>query len=62
MSPKLAAGITWDFVSAASKSAWISTAVVSPLFFLCCLITRVPRERESRSQSHIGWFGRGRLS
>ena len=54
MKPTLAAGVTMDFIHAAPKSAKWSTVMVSPLFFVCSLLTRVPRLREGTA----GWGAR----
>ncbi|MGI4828748.1 MAG: hypothetical protein ACRYFU_11240 [Janthinobacterium lividum] len=48
MRAKLALGVTCDFVNSAPASARFSTYVSSPLFFFCCLLTSVPRQRESQ--------------
>ena len=50
MKARLAAGVTSDFIHAASPEARLGTLLVSPLFFLCCLLTRIPRRRESRTE------------
>ena len=51
MKPKLALGVTADFLNAAPKSARLGTILVSPVFFFCCLLTSVPRQRETRVRS-----------
>ena len=66
MKPTLAMGVTWDFVNAASKSSRISTVAVSPVFFVCCLLTRVPRQRETTTRIGVSnsptWCGSGSFS
>lgn len=62
MKPKLAAGVTCDFVNAAPEGAKFTTVMISPLFFLCSLLTSVPRQRESRPEVQTGSFGHKRLS
>lgn len=60
MKPTLAAGVTLDFLHAAPKSAKLSTMIVCPLFFLCSLLTTVPRQREGKlDRRGQGVGGRG---
>ena len=47
MTVELAAGVTLDFYRASEPQARFSTAMFCPIYFVCCLLTPVPRIRET---------------
>ena len=47
MNLRLAAGVTRDFYEASTPEERFGAAILCPVYFVCCLLTRVPRQRES---------------
>ena len=60
MEPRLAAGVTRDFLEAGSEGGRLGALLFSPLFFLCCLLTRIPRQQERRTE-YSRVMSRGRM-
>ncbi len=59
MKVRLAAGVTKDFYEASTPKERLGAALLCPIYFLCCLLTRVPREREIHARVAVA--GRGSL-